>query len=193
MKSVERSELLPLGDYEVVREPFRRRVIEEKRRRRVQLGGHISAVFENHDTVLLQVQEMLRTERISREDAIQHELETYNALIPGEDELSLTLFVEIPEREERDRMLIALAGLEECVALEVDGVTVRAAGEVRDGSREDRTTAVHYFRFTLPPEVARQLRKRDVQHVALTVLHPKYPARVELSRELVGELACDLS
>ena len=193
MNPVERSEILPLGDYEAVREPFRVRIIEEKRRRRVELGTHISAIFENHDSVLLQVQEMLRTERISREDAVQHELDTYNALIPGADELSLTLFVQIPEREERDRMLVALAGLEESVALEVDGVVVSAKGEPRDGSRADRTTAVHYFRFSLPPGVAEKVRARDVQRVLLTVNHSAYTVRAELDRGLVAELAYDLS
>ena len=48
----------------------------------------VSVVFENHDTVLLQIQEMLRTERITRPAAIQHEIDTYNELVPGPDELS---------------------------------------------------------------------------------------------------------
>ncbi len=82
-RHVERSEVLPLGEYEAVREPFRARVIEEKKRRRVKLGDRVTVLFESHDTVLLQVQEMLRTERISRENAVAHEIETYNALLGG--------------------------------------------------------------------------------------------------------------
>ena len=93
MRKVERGELLPLHEYEVIRDRFRARVIEHKRARRVALGPHMSAVFEDRDTVLHQVQEMLRTERITREDAVVHELETYTELIPGHNELSLTLFV----------------------------------------------------------------------------------------------------
>lgn len=118
MRTIERSEILPIGDYEQVRAHFRARVIAEKRPRRVKLGDHLSAVFENRDTVLLQIQEMLRTERISSEPAVKHELETYNELIPRENELSVTLFVEIPDRELRDRMLIELAGLERYVGIE---------------------------------------------------------------------------
>src|SRR5215218_8057940 len=112
MRPIDRNEILPIGDYEQVRDRFRSRVIAEKRPRRVKLGDHISAVFENRDSVLLQIQEMLRTERISSEPAIKHEIETYNELIPGDNELSLTVFVEVPDRELRDRMLIELAGLE---------------------------------------------------------------------------------
>ena len=121
MKKVERNELLPLGDYEAVRGPFRNRVIAEKKRRRVKLGEHMSVVFENHDTVLLQIQEMLRTERISKEAAIAHELNTYNELVPDDDELSMTLFIEIVDKAERERMLKALAGMETQVFIEADG------------------------------------------------------------------------
>jgi hypothetical protein len=193
MKRVDRSEVLPVGEYEAVRESFRRRVIDTKRRRRVQLGSQMSAVFENHDSVLLQIQEMLRTERISKEDGVLHELATYNELIPAEDELSLTLFVEIPEREERERMLSALAGLEEKVALEIDGESVFALGEARDGARADRTTAVHYFKIPLPRELAQKLRTGGAQRVGLAVAHPAYDVRIPLSRDLVAELASDLA
>jgi hypothetical protein len=192
MKRVERSEILPLGEYEAVRGHFRRRIIEEKQRRRVQLGGQISAVFENHDTVLLQIQEMLRTERISREDAIAHEIHTYNELVPGPDQLSITLFVEIADRDERERMLTVLAGLERSVALDVDGVRVAARSDARDGAREDRTTAVHYFMFDLPSELAAKLRRREAK-VALCVDHPAYRVSSELSPETIDELANDLA
>ena len=67
MKPVDRREILPLGEYEAIRERFRARVIEEKRARRVAFGDMATCVFENHDTVLLQVQEMLRTERITKD------------------------------------------------------------------------------------------------------------------------------
>src|SRR5258708_15574595 len=98
MKRIERNEVLDIGSYEPLRETFRRRIIELKRVRRVAVGANITALFENHDTVLYQIQEMLRTERITREDAMLHEIETYNELIPVPGELSATLFLEYPEK-----------------------------------------------------------------------------------------------
>ena len=109
MKPVARDELLDLGAYERIRDSFLRSVLERKRVRYVKLGPNMTALFENRDTVLFQVQEMLRTERITQEKAIAHELETYNALVPGDRELSVTLFVEYQDRDERERMLVALA------------------------------------------------------------------------------------
>ena len=65
MQPILRNEILPLGEYEMIRDRFRARVIEEKRPRRIQLGEHLSVVLENRDSVMLQIQEMLRTERIT--------------------------------------------------------------------------------------------------------------------------------
>ncbi len=127
-------------------------MIEEKRARRVKLGEHLSAVFENRDSVLLQIQEMLRTERITSESAIAHEIETYNALVPGAGELSLTLYVEIADKETRDRALVELAGLEDAISVEVDGARFPAWGPRPAGFVEGITTAVHYLKATLDPE-----------------------------------------
>jgi hypothetical protein len=191
MQPIVRSEILPLGEYEAVRPHFRARVIEAKKARRILLGGHLSAVFENRDSVLLQIQEMLRTERITSEAAIAHELETYNELVPGERQLSLTVFVEIPERELRDRMLVDLAGLEDAIALEVDGERFAVQGK-RDEALSDRTTAVHYLKVTLSAEAAAKVRARAAR-VALAVDHPRYEARAELGPATVASLAEDLA
>ena len=190
MKPVERSELLDLGAYEGIREHFRRLIIELKRHRRVPLGPNMTALFENHDTVLHQIQEMLRTERITQESAIEHELSTYNQLIPGERELSATLFIEYPDRAERDRMLVALAGVEDRFYLWVEGERLAAVGEAR-GARTDRTTAVHYLKVPLS-ETAFAALKQGRASVRLGVEHPSYTAESELGEATRRALAEDL-
>ena len=192
MQPILRNELLPLGEYETIRPRFRARVIEEKRVGRVSIGEHLSATFENRDTVMLQIQEMLRTERITSESAIAHELETYNELIPGADQLSFTLFIEIPERELRDRTLTELAGLETAVQVEVDGTAFPAEQKLPAGHRADRTTAVHYFKVNLTPAAATALRDRRAK-AALVIDHPRCALRSELSPELLRRLAEDLA
>src|SRR6516225_6933883 len=126
MKLVERGEILGLAEYEAVRERFRARVIAEKKLRRVQLGARATAVFENHDTMLLQIQEMLRTERITRPAAVQHEIDTYNELVPGPDELSCTLMIEIVDKAERDAFLQSVLGFEKHVWLVAGGQRIPA-------------------------------------------------------------------
>ena len=189
-KKVERGEILPIADYETIRERFRARVIAEKQPRRIPLGEHMSAVFENHDTVLLQIQEMLRTERITSESGIAHEIETYNELCPNDGELSITLFVEIPEKEERDRRLVELLGLEDHIALEIDGEKIPAFGKRPDDGM-GRTTAVHYLKFALSDAARKAVSSKKAQ-VALLVNHPKHSSRVELGAETRTSLAGDL-
>lgn len=191
MKRVSRSELMDLGAYEQVRERFRSRVIALKTRRRVALGSNITVLFENHDTVLWQIQEMLRTERISAESAIQHELDTYNELIPGSSELSATVFIEYPDSAERDRMLVALAGIEDKFYLDVAGERCSVRNET-GAPRTDRTTAVHYTKFVLTPAAVTALRANTTS-VALGVTHPSYDANNPLSPEAIAELREDLA
>lgn len=190
MTPVQRSEILPLGEYEQIRPHFRARVVAAKKPRRVVLGDRMSAVFENRDSVLLQIQEMLRTERITAEEGILHEIATYNELLPDEGQLSLTAFVEIPSKEERDRVLQELEGLERSIALEVDGARFAAKGDPRE-VLEGRTTAVHYLKVALSPEAIAAIRG-ETAAVAVVVDHPRYQARGELTRDGVRSLAGDL-
>jgi hypothetical protein len=196
MKKVERSELLGLAEYEQIRQPFRTRMVADKRDRRVIVSDDVSVVFENHDTVLFQIQEMLRTERISKESAVLHELDTYNELVPEEGELSATMFIEIPDRILRDQRLTELVGLETFIAMEVLGTKVAAKPDPRS-VLPDRTTAVHYLKFPLGAELSARLiarSKSDPEGAAFFVLsHPKLQAKKELAPATVKSLAEDLA
>jgi hypothetical protein len=190
MKPVERSEILGLGEYEAIRERFRARVIEEKRRRRGKLGDRASFVFENHDTVLLQIQEMLRTERITKGSAIDHEIETYNELIPGQDELSATIMIEIDDKDTREAFLKAALGMERHVYLGVDGERVAATWDPAR-MHDDHLSAVIYLKFPLGAARADRVRAKAAK-VEIGVDHPAYTTKAELPEHVRRELADDL-
>ncbi len=190
MKPIQRSELLELGAYEEVRERFRARVITVKRPRYVSLGRAMTVLFENRDTVLFQVQEMLRTERITSEKAIAHELATYNELVPADHELSATVFIEFPEREERERMLAELVGVEDDFYL-LAGEERLAVIPDRRGTEPTLTMAVQYVKFPLSSAAEAALREGS-SALRLGVDHPAYRAEVTLSSETVASLRDDL-
>jgi hypothetical protein len=198
MKPIERGEVLGLADYEVIRNRFRTRVIEEKKARRVKLGPNATCLFENRDTVLMQIQEMLRTERITREAAILHEIETYNELIPGPHELSATILIEIDDKAEREAFLVEAKGLERTFAVVIGGVTCPGK---HDPVREHptRTTAVHYVKFDLAEAAERALREVHAKTgqvdlaVELVSTHERYAHRMPLPAALVKSLAEDLA
>ncbi|MCL2449200.1 MAG: DUF3501 family protein [Polyangiaceae bacterium] len=192
MKPIDRSEVLGLAEYEEIRERFRSRVIAEKKLRRLQLGPKASALFENRDTILLQIQEMLRTERITRPAAIQHEIDTYNENLPGDDELSCTVMFEIPEKAERDEFLRAAAGVERHVWLIARGTRIAGRAIQRDGILPDRATAVLYLKFSLPKSLAETLRGGQRPDVSLEVDHPAYAACANLERATIEAICEDL-
>lgn len=184
-------DVLNLHEYELARPQLRQRVIERKRRRRVALGPIMTLLFENRDTVLFQVQEMLRIERIVRPDKVQEEIDVYNALLPGEGEVAATLFIEVTEPEKVQPTLDAMLGLDEAgkVTLRV-GSFLFPARFAAGQSREDRISAVHYIRFALGDEGRRGLARND--RVELAVDHGGYSARSVLSPETIEELREDL-
>lgn len=192
MKSIERSEILPLGDYEGIRPHFRARVIEEKKARRFALGPFVSGVFENRDTVLLQIQEMLRTERITSEPGTLHEIATYNELLPGPSEISMTCFVEIPDKATREETLVKLAGLESAFAVEIDGEIFPAKNTREEDATPERTTAIHYLKAEIRPDALAKVKARQAK-VAILVRHPAYEARAELGKPGLAALADDMS
>jgi hypothetical protein len=191
MQPIDRKEILSLGAYEEVRPHFRQRVIQAKKSRRVPLGDLMTVVFENRDTMLLQIQEMLRTERISQEAGILHEIETYNDLVPGQNQLSMTLTIEISDREQREAWLTKLAGLESKIVLTIGDE--RCPGKADDRSVEGiaRTTAVHYFKFGLSDAAVRSLL--DGAPVRLQSEHPAYLVTVPFPPQVVAELRADVS
>lgn len=194
MGPVIRSEVLGLADYETIRPHFRARVIDEKKRRRVMVGPAASVVFENHDTVLLQIQEMLRTERITKESAVQHEIDTYNALVPRARELSATLMFEIADKPEREAFLVRAAGVQRVMRMTIGDVRCPVVWE-KDREFDDRTTAVHYLKIPLTEAAAAGLRaaaRGEPIHVTFDIDHEAYRHEATLSRQLVASLAEDL-
>lgn len=191
MSLVTRGELLGLAEYEQVREPFRRRIMALKQARRVALGTNMTVLFENHDTALFQIQEMLRTERITAEKAVLHELETYNELVPAARELSATIFIEYPERDLRERMLVALAGVESAFYVRIGGERLPVTPDLR-GTDPSRTMAVQYVKFPLS-EAAESALRGGKAEVSLGVEHDAYRAEVVLSAATVESLRDDLA
>lgn len=189
MKRVDRAELLDIGAYEGIRDRFRARIIADKRVRYVPLGPHMTALFENHDSVLFQIQEMIRTERITQEKAILHELETYNELVPGDRELSLTVFVEYADKDQREKMLYELAGLETAFFLKAGGEPAELIPD-RRGTDTERTMAVHYIKFRLTDAGLRAIQSGEGP-VVLGVAHPVYRAETPLHPETLRSLAAD--
>lgn len=152
MHPVQRDSLLDYVTYEERRDALRKRIFEVKAARRIHVGGVLTFLFENTDTVRYQVQEMMRAERMVKEADILHELETYNELLGGPGELGCTLLIEIDDPEERARKLAAWVELPWHLYVAVPARSGEGTERVyaRFDERQvgaDRVSSVHYLKF----------------------------------------------
>jgi hypothetical protein len=191
MRKIQPADIRLTADYELDRAQVRARLIEIKRNRRIAVGPNMTVLFENRDTMIYQVQEMMRVEKITDLAAIKHEIDTYNELVPGPDALTATILLEYDVAEERDERLKALLGLENHVWLEIDGEEpVPAEFDLRQMSPH-RISSVHYVQFNLGP--ARSAAIRNGATIALTTDHPELKERTHLTAPQRQALAQDLS
>jgi hypothetical protein len=195
MRKLVLSDVKNLHEYELIRDDWRKSVIAEKARRRVVLGPKMSVVFENRVTVLAQVQEMCRAERIAQPAKVQEEIDVYNSLLPDAGEVAATLFVEIVKEAEVQAELDRLIGLTDgrSVWLELNGRRVFARFSASE-SRVDRIAAVQYLKLPIGTDLDdRRALESGPLPVLLRVDHPAYRASSELSGETRLELARDLA
>jgi len=194
VKPLIRAEILDPQAYEPVRDGFRRAIIELKKQRRLGVGDRVTLVFENRETLRFQVQEMLRVERIRDPAGIQLELDVYNELMPGPDELSATLFIEITEAARIKPELDRMVGLDEHVSLvlgEGEAERLVPARFDPDQMEEERISAVQYVRFGLSPEHREQLADLACR-ARVRIDHAAYQAEAELFPRLRESLLADL-
>jgi hypothetical protein len=186
------SDILNIADYEKQRPEYRKRIIEAKRNRRIQVGPCMTFVFENRATVLFQIQEMVRTERLVHEEHIQHEIDTYNRLLPSPNELSATLLIDITEAEKIRPMLDSLIGLPKKSVYFVIGEKEIEATFDEEQSEEGRISAVQYIRWKLDEQEVERLRFGQAE-ISILIRHPNYQYSTLLTDEQRKSIARDLS
>jgi hypothetical protein len=184
-------DLMTLERYARERGEFRAGVLAHKRPRTVAVGPNMTWVFEDRLTVQYQVQEMLRIERIFEPEGIQEELDAYNPLIPDGSNWKATMMIEYAEPAERAAALARLRGIEDRCYVTVEGCP-RVAGiadEDLERANEEKTSAVHWLRFELPPAARDAIRRGAA--VSIGVDHPRYLHEARLAPATIASLVRD--
>jgi len=183
LKKIEFSDVKNIHEYEKVRKEFRDHIIKIKKNRRIQIGDNITLVFENRETVLFQIQEMMRLEKIADRKLIQQEIDVYNELIPCKNQLCATMLIEIQEREYIKPILDSLIGLsDKCVLFEFDNVKIEPVfdqGPLTDG----RVSAVQYLTFSFKQDqVKKFIESGSISKIK--ILHKNYKAEKFFDSEI---------
>ena len=192
-RKLQLTDILDLRAYERVRDERREEIIELKRRRRVQLGTVVTLMFENRATMQSQIHEMMRAEKVVRDEQILEELHAYNPLIPEAGQLSATLFIELTTPEQMLEWLPKLVNIESSIVFKLsDGSTVTAIteeGHAETLTRDNVTAAVHYIRFEFTPQQVEVFASGDVE---ILCVHPAYIEVANLPQFVIDELLTDL-
>ena len=179
---VKRSEIFDYQTYEENRLDTKSKIFEIKKHRRVHLGENLTFLFENHETIKYQIQEIMRVEKIVKESAILEELNTYNSFLGNSGELACVLLIEIEEESDRKPLLENWMGMEKCIYIldEVGNKIFAEHDPTQVGDR--RLSAVQYLKFVIkePP-------------IALGCTFDELAGETELTKDQRNALAGDLS
>ncbi|MFT6218762.1 MAG: hypothetical protein ACJA2Y_001698 [Cycloclasticus pugetii] len=193
MKKLIKSELYSLEEYSNIRADFRKKVREHKKNRIVRIGENISLHFEDYETMLYQVQEMLRAEKIFETEGILEEIETYNPLIPDGSNWKATMMIQFDDVADRKTALENMIGIERATWVQVEGFEKvnPIANEDLDRETEEKTSSVHFLRFELSEQMVAAAKSGLV--IKAGVDHPAYQHEVTLPENIRESLVSDLA
>ena len=165
---------MSLEKYAEKRDQFRQQVLAHKKHRQVALGPNATLYFEDRLTLLYQIQEMLRIEKVFEADGINEELEAYNPMIPTGRNFKATFMIEYPDEVVRAAQLEKMVGIEDLVWMQIDALDKVwcIADEDLERSTETKTSAVHFLRFEISEEMT--LRLKEGAKWTIGVQHPVY-------------------
>ncbi len=187
---IEEKDVIDIEEYIKIRKENKERVKSIKKNRRVMVGPHATFYFENFDTMLYQVQEMIYIERGGR-DQLLDELEAYNPMIPKGKNLSATLMFEIDNPNRRKDFLNSIGGIENKIFIEINNKNKIFATPEGDTERTDdsgKASSVHFVHFNFSDDEIKNFNDPDTK-VSIGFDHPNYnhfALITEMNRESLG-------
>ncbi len=192
-KQIQKKDIMPLDIYTKQRKELRKEIVEFKKNRRISLGPYATFYFENYETMLAQVQEMLYIEK-GGDEQLKDELTAYNPLIPNGKELIATLMFEIDNPVSRSAFLSKVGGIEEKVFMKVNEDVIKAIPEedVDRTSAAGKASSVQFVHFKFNDKQIENFRSSSPK-VEIGIDHNEYSHTTKLSDLSVKSLSADFS
>ena len=188
---VEKKDLIPQEKYEKIRKKFRKELLSIKKNRRIPIGPHATFYFENFDTMLGQIQEMLYIEK-GGDEQLKDELNAYNPLIPKGKNLVATLMFEIDEPKLRTDFLSKVGGIEEKVYFQIGEDIIEAVPEidVDRTSEEGKASSVQFVHFNFSETQIKKFKDLNTE-IKIGINHNLYKHRVKILKDTQNALIKD--
>ena len=192
-KEIQKSDIMPLDIYTKQRKELRKNIVEFKKNRRISLGPYATFYFENYETMLAQVQEMLYIEK-GGDEQLKDELSAYNPLIPNGQELIATLMFEIDNPISRSAFLGKVGGIEEKVFMKINGDKINAIPEedVDRTSADGKASSVQFIHFKFNEKQIQKF-KSDQPQIEIGINHDEYSHSTKLNDVTIKSLSGDFN
>ena len=188
---IEKSDILSRDEYKSKRKRLREEMVLRKKFRRVDIGPYVTMYFENKDTIIHQINEMVYIED-GGEEQIDDEILAYKSLVPNGQELIATVMIEIDSPIKRAEFLAKMGGFEEKISIKIGDKVIKGNAEL-DGDRttaDGKASSVQFVHFEFEEE-AIQIIKNHMENVSISINHPNYKHSSILNIDTVKELVKD--
>lgn len=183
-----REDVLPPETYSERRNSANAEVIKKIKARRITTKT-FSYLFEDKDTVLNQINEMVFLENIKDDEEVKRLIEIYSEQLPGDSELSVSMFIEFEDENQMVKEIPKLAGIEKSVYLTFDGSELRGTPE-EGRSTEVLESTLQYLKFQFPQNLLEKFL--SAKNVYIETRHKKYQEIAKVPPELLAQLKNEL-
>jgi len=174
-RTITSADIMPLDQYELIRADKKAEALARKRYTRLAVGPNATVLFENWDSMWLQIQEMLRIEKGGAEQLVD-ELAAYDPMVPKGSELTCTLLFEVADEQRRDAFLRTIGGIERHISIRLGdhSIPARPEGDIeRTRASDNKASAVHFLHFDFSPAAIAEWKSGDGTAM-LVIDHPNY-------------------
>lgn len=185
MEKLTLKDLMPPEQYEFLRADFHQYISIHKAKRQLSLTENATLLFEDRETVLYQIQEMLTLAHIFEPKEIQEELDAYNPLIPDGQNLKASLILTNAQELDLEKGLWLQIGNEKkCVAFYEKDLNRSSASS---------HTSVYYLRFELSPLMCAGLKEGLEVQIGVNCLEKTLlqPVPSEVIKALAKDIQSD--
>jgi len=190
---IQETEILSRSTYIDKRKTLRENMVLRKKLRRVDIGPYVTIYFENKDTIIHQINEMVYIENGGTEQ-IKEEIAAYKSLVPNGKELVATVMVEIDSPIKRAEFLGKMGGFEEKIEIKIDNIKIEGKAEL-DGDRttaDGKASSVQFVHFEFNDECINSI-KNNKDMVSISINHENYKHSAMLNISTVEELIRDFA
>jgi hypothetical protein len=188
---ITRTDILDSATFTQRRLEWRQQILTLKKDRRIALGPAVTLYFENRETLLWQIQEMLYIEK-GGEEQIDDELAAYAPLEPNGKELVATVMIEIADPIVRAQKLAQLGHFEFSLILRFAGHTLKGVPEddIDRTNEHGKTSSVHFIRWSFTHQQVLDFQVPTID-VIIECIHPKYSEKALVSSRVHEALKSD--